>query len=83
MLGNETPRYPSNHARPLTSQPKGGIGDHILKPKGMHLSTFERAIERINGAEEIVARRAVLMISHLPPVRKKKQLGMKAFESVY
>jgi hypothetical protein len=40
-------------------------------------------MEKINGAEEIVARHAVLMISHLPPVRKKKQLRMKAFESVY
>jgi hypothetical protein len=33
---------------------EGGIGDYIPKPKGMHRSTFEGAMTRINAAEEIV-----------------------------
>jgi hypothetical protein len=40
---------------------KGGIGDYIPKPKGMHRRTFERAVERINEAEEIVDAHTVLL----------------------
>jgi hypothetical protein len=44
---------------------KGGIGDYVAKPKGMHQSTYERAIERINGAEEIVQGHSVLLLDRL------------------
>jgi hypothetical protein len=33
---------------------KGGIGDYIGKPKGMHWRTFEQAKERVDDAEKIV-----------------------------
>lgn len=44
---------------------EGGIGDYILKPKGMHMRTFERAIERINRAEEIVEMHSDLLLERL------------------
>jgi hypothetical protein len=44
---------------------EGGIGDYIEKPKGMHQRTFERAMERINGAEEIVDRHSDLPLERL------------------
>jgi hypothetical protein len=44
---------------------KGGIGDYIPKPKGMHSRTFERAMERINGAEEIVEAHLALQLGRL------------------
>jgi hypothetical protein len=43
----------------------GGIGDYIAKPKGMHRRTFERAMERINGAEEIVEAHLALQLGRL------------------
>ncbi len=44
---------------------KGGIGDYIAKPKGMHRRTFERAMERVNGAEEIVEAHTALLVERL------------------
>jgi len=44
---------------------QGGIGDYILKPKGMHWRTFERAMERVNGAEEIVEAHTALLLARL------------------
>jgi hypothetical protein len=43
----------------------GGIGDYIAKPKGMHRRTFERAMERIYGAEEIVEAHLTLQLARL------------------
>jgi hypothetical protein len=43
----------------------GGIGDYVTKPKGMHWRTFERAVERIDRAEGIVARHTVLLLDRL------------------
>jgi hypothetical protein len=44
---------------------KGGIGTVIPRPKGMHARTFERAMERIHAAEEIVDAHAALMLARL------------------
>ena len=44
---------------------QGGIGDYIAKPKWMHRRTFERAMERINGAEEIVEAHTDLLLERL------------------
>ena len=44
---------------------KEGIGDCIPKPKGMHRRTFERAMEKIYGAEEIADRHADLLLDQL------------------
>jgi hypothetical protein len=41
---------------------EGGIGDYIPKPRGMHRRTFERALERVNEAEEIVETRTVRLL---------------------
>ena len=43
----------------------GGIGDYVRKPKGMHWRTFERAMERIDRAEEIVDGHTVLLLDRL------------------
>jgi hypothetical protein len=43
----------------------GGIGDYIAKPKGMHRRTFERAMERIDRAEDIVDGHTVLLLERL------------------
>src|SRR5271166_4349345 len=44
---------------------KGGIGDYIAKPKGVHRRTFERAMERVNRAEEIVEAHADLLLARV------------------
>jgi hypothetical protein len=44
---------------------KGGIGDLIEKPKGMHARTFERALEKVYAAEEVVDRHCDLLIDRL------------------
>ena len=44
---------------------KGGIGDYIAKPKWMHRRTFERAMERVYGAEEIVEAHTALFLDRL------------------
>jgi len=44
---------------------KGGIGDYIEKPKGMHARTFDRAMEKVYAAEEIVDRHCDLLIERL------------------
>ena len=44
---------------------QGGIGDYIPKPKGMDWRTFERAMERVNGAEEIVEAHTALLLERL------------------
>ena len=43
----------------------GGIGDYVAKPKGMHWRTFERAMERIDRAEDIVDGHTVLLLDRL------------------
>jgi hypothetical protein len=44
---------------------KGGIGDYIPKPKGMYGRTFERFMERISGAEEIIEAHTYLLLNRL------------------
>ena len=44
---------------------KGGIGDYIPKPTGMHTRTFERAMEKIYRAEEIVEAHCDLLLDRL------------------
>lgn len=51
---------------------KGGIGDYIFKPKGMHRRTFERAMERVYRAEEIVDWHADLLLRQL---QRRGRLG--------
>lgn len=46
----------------------GGIGDYVAKPKGMHSRTFERAMERIDRAEDIVERHTALLLDRLKRV---------------
>jgi hypothetical protein len=48
---------------------KGGIGDYVPKPKGMHQRTFERAMARINRAEEIVEAHSALLLERLRRAR--------------
>jgi hypothetical protein len=43
----------------------GGIGDYVTKPKGMHRRTFERAMGRIDRAEDIVDGHTVLLLDRL------------------
>ena len=47
---------------------QGGIGDYILKPKGMHRRTYERAMERVFEAEEVVERYTELILDRLKRV---------------
>ena len=42
-----------------------GIGDYILKPKGMHDTTFERAMIRVEAAEDIVDAHSILLLDRL------------------
>jgi hypothetical protein len=42
-----------------------GIGDCIHKPKGMHRRTFERAMERVYRAEDIVEAYTALLDERL------------------
>jgi len=44
---------------------KGGTGDYIEKPKGMHARTFERAMEKVYAAEEIVDAHCDLLLERL------------------
>jgi hypothetical protein len=44
---------------------EGGIGGSIAKPKGMHRRTFERAMEKIYAAEEIVDAHCDLLLARL------------------
>jgi hypothetical protein len=48
---------------------RGGIDDYIAKPKGMHARTFERAMERVYGAEEIVEAYTDLLLARLRRLR--------------
>ena len=43
----------------------GGIGDYVTKPKGMHWRTFERAMKRIDRAEDIVDGHTILLLNRL------------------
>jgi hypothetical protein len=49
----------------------GGIGDYVTKPKGMHQRTFERAMGRIDRAEDIVDGHAVLLLDRLNRVASR------------
>lgn len=49
----------------------GGIGDYIAKPKGMHWRTFERALERVERAEDIVDMHTVLLLDRLKRVSSR------------
>ncbi len=54
---------------PLTALPDGGIGDYVPKPKWMRLRTYDRKLEEIFAAEEVVD-------AHLLGfVRKLERLG--------
>jgi hypothetical protein len=44
---------------------QGGIGDYIPRPTGMHTRTFERAMEKIYRAEEIVEAHSALLLDRL------------------
>ena len=44
---------------------KGGIGDPIRRPTGMHARSFERSIEKIYRAEEIVEAHTALLLDRL------------------
>lgn len=46
----------------------GRIGAYISKPKGMHWRTFERAMEKIDRAEDIVETHAMLLLDRLKQV---------------
>lgn len=43
----------------------GGIGEYIVKPKGMRWRTFERNMDRIRSAENIVAAHSWLLLQSL------------------
>ena len=49
---------------------RGGIGDYIAKPKGMHARTFKRAMEKVYAAEEIVDRHCDLLLERLKRNRR-------------
>jgi hypothetical protein len=51
----------------------GGIGDYVAKPKGMHWRTFERAMKRIDRAEDIVDGRMALLLARLN--RRRRYCG--------
>jgi hypothetical protein len=51
---------------------KGGIGDCIAKPKGMHRRTFECATEKVYGAEEIVDAYSDLLLARLTRDKKRE-----------
>ena len=51
---------------------EGGIGDYIPKPKGMHARTYERALERIFGAEEVVEMHSELLLDRLKRMTRAK-----------
>ena len=51
---------------------KGGIGDYIGKPRGMHWRTFDRAMERVNDAEKIVLGHSVRWLERLSGHREKR-----------
>ena len=42
-----------------------GIGEYILRPKGMHGTTFERAMIRVEAAEDIVDAHSILLLARL------------------
>jgi hypothetical protein len=48
---------------------RGGIGDYIPKPKGMHVRTFKRSMEKVYAAEEIVDAHADLLLDRLKRLR--------------
>jgi hypothetical protein len=48
---------------------QGGIGDYIAKPKWMHRRTFDRAMEKIYRAEEIVDAHTDLLLDRLNRLR--------------
>ncbi len=50
---------------------KGAVGDYILKPKGMHWRTFDRAMERINRAENIIEAHTVLLLDRLKQITSR------------
>lgn len=51
---------------------KGGIGDYIPRPKGMHARTYERAMEKVFEAEEVVERHTELLLDRLKRVTGTK-----------
>jgi hypothetical protein len=48
---------------------KGGSGTCVGKPKGMHIRTFKRAMEKIYAAEQIVDAHADLLLDRVKRVR--------------
>jgi hypothetical protein len=49
----------------------GGIGTYIPKPKGMHWRTFERALEKIDRAEDIVETHTMLLLERFKQVASR------------
>ena len=49
----------------------GGIGDYILKPKGMHRRTFSRAMEGIDRAEGVVEAHEILLLERLKRIASR------------
>lgn len=64
----ETPRDRSlNRAFKLRRRlgSNGGIGEYIVKPKGMRWRTFERNMDRVRSAEDTVAAHSWLLLQSL------------------
>jgi len=53
---------------------KGGTGDYIEKPKGMHARTFERPMEKVYAAEEIVDRHCDLLLERAETFTLKREI---------
>ena len=48
---------------------EAGMGDYIPKPKGMHVRTFKRAMQRVYAAEETVEAYTDLLLARLRRLR--------------
>ena len=48
----------------------GGIGDIVVKPKGMHWRTFDRAVQRIGRAEAVVDMHTGLLLDRLKRISR-------------
>jgi hypothetical protein len=63
-------RSRSRQSRRYLARAKGGIGDYVEKPKWMRRRTYERAMARIDKAEEAVEAHTALVLHRL------KQTGL-------
>ena len=51
----------------------GGIGEYIPKPKGMHRATFDRAMNRIEVAEDVVGAHTILLFNRLAKHSRRRR----------